>query len=145
MYRLIKPGLILSMILPSLIWADTLSSSSYWQCSAHDSTDKQWVAKSVYERAATNQAYDGCKKQSTNPTSCKIAKEFCEYFANGKSNRPMWQCTALDLMAKPWVSNTYSQRDDAAIAAKAYCQEQSSMPDTCYINLLTCKNLNERG
>jgi hypothetical protein len=55
----------------------------------------------------------------------------------------MWQCTALDQTGEPWQSNFYSQRLDAALGAKAFCKEKSSVPDTCYINLVTCINKNE--
>ena len=120
------------------------SGKSYWQCTASDGDEKQWVATGDYERSATNKAYEGCKKSSKLPLSCKVAKENCEAIINGVSTRPMWQCTALDQMAKAWPSSFYTHRDDAALAAKAYCQQRSSMPDSCYINLLTCKNLNEK-
>jgi hypothetical protein len=63
---------------------------------------------------------------------------------NGVSTRPMWRCTAFDQMVKSWPSNTYTHRDDAAIAAKAYCEQGSAFPDTCFINLMTCKNMNSR-
>lgn len=65
----------------------------------------------------------------------------CELFIDGVSTSPAWQCSALDQMAKVWVNNPYPNRDDAALAAKAYCQDNSGFPDTCYVNLLTCKNI----
>ena len=99
--------------------------------------------KSLYERVSMNKAFDDCKKQSPVPTSCKAVKEGCEYFAHGISTRPMWRCTALDQTAKPWVGNTYSNEDEAALGAKEDCQKHSALPWTCYINLLTCKNLSE--
>ena len=127
--------------------ADVLESreKNYWQCTASDHNDKQWVARSEYERGATNKAFEGCKKESSLPTSCKVAKENCEEIVKGVSTRPMWQCTALDQMARPWRSSFYPQRDDAALGAKAYCQHNSKVPDSCYINLLTCKNMNALG
>ena len=103
---------------------------------------KNGIVDSYYQLAAINKALDACKKQSQFPANCKVAKARCEAFVNGISTRPMWQCTALDQMAKVWPSKIYVHRDDAAIAAKAYCQQGSSFPDTCYINLMTCKNLN---
>ena len=115
-----------------------------WQCTARDSTDKEWKASSDYERVAINHAFETCKRESSLPSSCKTSKQDCETFINGVSTRPLWRCIALDQMGKPWQSNLYPHRDDAAIAAKAYCQDQSGFPDTCYINLMTCKNLNLR-
>lgn len=130
----------------SLAWAQenkmTTGDNSYWQCRAYDQDNYQWTAKSTYERTAVNKAYEACKKQSKKPETCKTAKEYCEGFINGISTRPMWQCTALDRMAKPWVSAVYSNQDDAALGAKAYCQERSTVPTTCYVNMVTCKNLN---
>jgi hypothetical protein len=123
---------------------NTITDLNFWSCTAYDAENKEWNGKSGYELAAINKAYEACRKQSKIPTSCKTAKESCEVFMNGVSTRPMWRCTALDQMAKTWPSNVYTHRDDAAIAAKAYCEQGSSFPDTCYINLMTCKNLNQR-
>ncbi len=120
------------------------SNTSYWECSAHDSESKQWDIRSIYERVASTKAFDACKKQSNVPLSCKTTRESCDYFAHGTSTRPMWQCTALDQKAKAWLGNVYTNKDDAALGAKAYCQEKSTVPDSCYINFITCKNLNER-
>ncbi len=117
--------------------------SVYWECITTDQTGHEWIAKDVYERVAANNAYDACKKQSDIPKTCKAAKEACEQFINGKSTKPLWQCTALDQHAKTWQSNAYANRDDAALAAKAYCQANSAVPGSCYINLITCTNLNK--
>ena len=114
-----------------------------WQCTASDAESKQWVISSPYQRQATNEAYTACKRESRIPNTCAVAHEACEAFVNGVSTKPLWKCTALDRFAKPWVSITYSHRDDAAIAAKAYCEEKREAPDSCYINLLTCKNVHE--
>jgi len=130
------------MLFSASAWSADVLITDYWQCTSYDKQDQQWLAKSQYERTATNKALEACKKQSKEPESCKIAKEYCESIVNGISTRPMWQCIALDLMAKPWRSNFYTNRDDAALAAKAYCQQRSGIPDSCYINLLTCKNFN---
>lgn len=115
----------------------------YWQCTAFDGAKHQWVIKNAYERVAENKALEACKKQSPVPSTCKIIKNNCDYFANGLSTKPFWQCTALDQMSKLWLSDFFNNRDEAAMNAKALCQKESGMPDTCYVNLLTCKNLNE--
>ncbi|CDZ78409.1 hypothetical protein BN59_02719 [Legionella massiliensis] len=128
----------------SLASTDGLASGNFWRCSTSDAEQKEWTVDSSYEISAINKSYDDCKKLSNVPTSCKSSKEACEMFLNGLTTRPMWRCTALDQMAKVWASNIYKHRDDAAIAAKAFCQQGSSFPDTCYINLMTCKNLNSR-
>ncbi|KTD25096.1 MULTISPECIES: hypothetical protein [Legionella] len=130
-------------VISSPLAAETLE-GNFWRCTAFDAENKEWTVESSYEISAVNKAFDECKKQSKIPRSCKTAKESCEAFVNGKSTRPMWRCTALDQMAKSWPSNVYTHRDDAAIAAKAYCEQNSAFPDTCYINLMTCKNLNSK-
>lgn len=124
--------------------ARTPAGSQYWECSAHDEYYKEWKIQSTHQQMAINQVLDVCKKQSRAPTSCKVAKEFCDSFINGKSSHPMWKCTALDDHAKKWPSNIYTKRDDAAIAALDYCKEQSAFAESCYINLLTCRNLNDK-
>lgn len=129
------------LLLPfHLLWAGT---SKSWQCTATDAQSKQWIIRNHYERQATNEAYALCKKESQVPQTCTVAHEACEAFVNGVSTQIVWKCTALDRFAKPWISIAYRNRDDAAIAAKAYCEEQSQAPDSCYINLLTCKNSRE--
>lgn len=126
--------LVIFFIIPTA-WAND------WECTVHDSENKQWIEKNIYERAATNKAYAACRKESRVPKTCTIAHDACEEFKQGVSMRPSWRCTALDGKATPWVSNTYPKRDDAANAAKAYCTEHSLEPESCYINLLTCVNL----
>jgi hypothetical protein len=118
-------------------------SSNYWQCSAVDRYQQEWTIESSYERVAINKALQTCKAQSQVPESCQVAKEYCEAFVHGVSAKPMWKCTALDDRAKPWVSNIYSNQDDAAIAALAYCKEKSASPMSCYINMVTCRNINK--
>ena len=118
---------------------------NYWQCASHDDHDKEWVVKSPYERVATNKALDACKKESKTPASCRVAKDYCEAFVHGETTRALWACSALDSQAKIWNSNPYAQQDDAALAALAYCKEQSDTPASCYINLIACHNLNEKA
>ena len=123
--------------------AEPSRNNSYWQCSAVDSDNKHWVAKSQYERTATHKAWDACKKESRVPLSCNMSQANCTAIIQGVSTRAMWQCTALDKTAKPWRGRFYTNPDDAALGAKAFCKKHSSMPDTCYIRLITCKNRNE--
>ncbi|CAM3015051.1 hypothetical protein [Legionella worsleiensis] len=117
--------------------------SSYWQCITQDKTNKQWTVKNTYQKVALNQAFALCKKESEFPTSCKTSQSSCEGFYMGMSTKPLWRCSAIDQTATAWNSNFYSEQDDAALAAKAYCKEYSSVPDTCFINFVTCKNYNE--
>ncbi|GGI81369.1 hypothetical protein [Legionella impletisoli] len=117
--------------------------NSYWQCKAYDDQNHQWVAHSSYARVAINKAYEACKSQSKMPASCKTAHEYCESIIKGVTTRPMWRCTALDMHAHVWVSDLYTNRNDAALGARAYCEHRSGMPETCYVNLLTCNNENK--
>ena len=131
--------MMMMMMMIDPLWAND---TAYWQCTAYDQDNQQWSSKHEYERMAINQALAACKNESHKPSACTVAHEACEFFVHGVSTRPSWQCTALDKDAKPWASNPYPQRDDAAIAAKAYCKERSASPDSCYVYLLTCINLN---
>lgn len=124
------------------VYCSYAQAATYWQCSVYDGAGKQWMVQSSYQLAAINRAFDACKKQSQHPATCKSSKEDCDAFVNGRSTRPLWQCTALDHTGTPWPSNLYPQRDDAALAAKAFCQHNNGSPDTCYVNLITCKNIN---
>lgn len=116
---------------------------SYWQCTIQDELRHQWHDANLYERVAMNKALEACKKESPVPMSCKMDKNNCSFYFNGQSTRPLWQCTALDHDAKPWQSSVHPSREEAALSAKEDCQSQSSLPETCYINLITCKNLNK--
>ncbi|BCA95612.1 hypothetical protein TUM19329_19730 [Legionella antarctica] len=135
--------LLLTFYCGSGITAPYLDRSNYWICTTHDNANLQWSAKSTYQKAALNIAYATCKKESKTPSSCKASKADCEGFNQGMSTRPMWKCTALDRTAVPWQSNFYAQRDDAALGARAYCKENSTIPETCYINLVTCVSFQE--
>lgn len=128
----------------SLSFAESIDlNGNYWQCSSHDATNTSWKAKSVYQKIALNFSFAACKKNSQSPASCHTSKANCKQFISGVSITPIWQCTAFDRDANAWKSNHYPHREDAALAAKAYCKQKSSIPDTCYINLITC--LNKQG
>ncbi|CEK10713.1 hypothetical protein [Legionella hackeliae] len=122
-----------------------LSDSNYWKCTSYDADNKSWTAHSDYQITSINKAFDACKKQSRVPTTCKTSKEDCEAIVNGMTTRAMWRCLALDLAAVPWFSNIYDKASDAAMGAKAYCQANSALPETCYVYLFTCRNLNVRN
>lgn len=115
----------------------------HWVCKAHDNAHLEWTVKGSYQKIALNLAFEACKKQSKSPISCKISPEDCEGFHLGSSTKPYWRCAALDSMDGYWPSNYYRQRDDAIYAAKAYCKSKSSIPETCYVNVVTCANVNE--
>jgi hypothetical protein len=125
------------------ITAPFLTTSDYWICTTQDNANQQWSARSTYQKAALNLAFATCKKESKAPLTCKASIANCEGFNQGMSTKPMWQCTALDQTAMAWQSNFYSQRDDAALGAKAYCRAKSTVPDTCYINFVTCATFKE--
>lgn len=123
--------------------APAMNKTNYWKCVTHDKANKQWTARSPYRKVAINVAFSACKKESVVPATCKTSASSCEGFVDGISTRPMWHCTAIDMAAQPWESNYYSNRDDAALAAQAFCKENSTLPATCYINMVTCMNMNE--
>jgi hypothetical protein len=134
--------LILLLSLTTTTYAEPIHSGDYWQCTTHDGTNKQWGAVSIYKKIALNFAFASCKRESVAPATCRTTSGNCEQFIRGVSSKPMWECTALERTATPWKSDVYSQRYDAAFGAKAYCQQKSTVPGTCYVNLITCSNKN---
>ncbi len=140
----VKLYFFLLIFLPFFSFAMPTENEDYWICNAHDNANRVWPIKSHYQKVALNLAFDSCKKQSKSPTSCKTSAEDCEGFHLGLSTKPFWRCTALDLTANHWKSNYYHHKDDAILGAKAYCKTKSKVPETCYVHILTCMNVNER-
>lgn len=134
--------LMLAILISSLsmsVQAENLrGSESYWQCASFDRHGKQWIAQSSFQRVALNKAFRQCKHDSSEPSSCEVAKEHCEATIKGYK-MPMWRCSAFDKMAKMWKSDTFRLRDDAAVGAKRLCKHQSAFPESCYVRLMTCK------
>ena len=141
---LIKLGLLLIGFVPILGFTAPSANGDSWQCISRDSSKQEWTANNAYQKVAMNLAFDACKKQSTNPKTCKASEEDCEGFHLGLSTRPYWYCVALDEEGSPWKSSYYRTRDDAAMAAKDYCRNNSSAPETCYMDFVTCININQR-
>ena len=114
--------------------------SSYWECTTSDVTDKTWTSKSPYKKVAMNVAFEFCKKESNAPESCKKNAEKClgvnQIQIQGVDLK--WQCTALDFAADAWKSEFFARKEDAALSAKSFCKHKSHVPETCYINLVTC-------
>lgn len=133
------------LLLCQPILANTSNVSvNYWQCTTMDAESKTWLAEGHYQLTAINHAFAKCKKESAYPTTCKTSKNNCEHFINGQSTKPMWRCVALDSAANIWPSNLYTVRDDAALAGLAYCKDNSNIPASCYMNMITCRNLNAK-
>lgn len=136
-------GVLLLVLSPVSGMSMPLESDSYWQCKTQDKLNNEWLVKNPYQKVALNLAFEACKKESKMPKTCSASKSACEGFVQGISISPLWRCTALDSTAVPWRSNFYTQREDAALAALAYCKQKSTVSETCSINLVTCKNFNE--
>ncbi len=132
--------MILLSVSFSSIAAPVDPNGDYWLCKTHDETNTFWSAKNIYQKIALNFSYAQCKRNSRLPATCRTSKANCEKFVAGVNIMPMWECTAFDRAAFAWTSNRYPHREDAALAAKAYCKQKSPIPDTCYINLITCMN-----
>jgi hypothetical protein len=149
MISVFKKRLINRLIfLVSVIFFSILANASgndtpntIWECRANDSLYVSWIGNGNYQKMAAGKAFESCKKQSQLPHSCAIVADSCEVYVHGKTTHALWRCTALDQLSKTWRSSIFSHRDDAALAAKDYCYQESDMPDTCYINLLMCRNL----
>ena len=134
---------LLLLLIPTLSCANRINTmDNYWTCKAEDANHMQWSSEGGYERETSTLALDACKKQSSSPSTCFVTGNSCELFINRVTTRPMWRCVALDQLATPWHSGVHAHREDAAIAAKSYCHQHSTMPYTCYINMLMCKNYN---
>lgn len=138
MTQAIKIGFMLLFLTSVPGFATPVLQGSYWRCTTLDSVSKEWTSTNTYQKLALNLAFAQCKKESTVPSSCKTSAADCEGFNMGRSTRTMWRCTALDQPAQAWRSIYYAHRDDAALAAKAFCRQESSVPDTCSINMITC-------
>jgi len=143
MVRHFKYIVLLLLLVPCAQAKMVQGNGSYWQCSTKDNSQTVWTATSTFQKVAINLAFASCKKQSKSPNSCKTSMGRCEAFVNGLSTKPLWRCTAVDREAAAWKSNYYSKRLDAALAAQAYCKDKSDVPGTCYVNMVTCYNINE--
>lgn len=115
-----------------------------WFCTSRDVDKKTWSIKHSYQKPAIALALDACKKQSRVPKSCKLLESECDFFVNGISTKPIWQCEALDERAAPWPGKLHPDLDTAALSAKANCKENSSVPESCYIHPFTCTNIQEK-
>lgn len=117
-----------------------LAQNNHWQCVTYDADNKMWSSQSNYQKSAMNKAIATCKKESTQPASCKPSKTICESPNKGRNANQIWRCSALDMKADNWQSNESPLRDEAAFGARAYCKAKSSVPDTCFINWFSCTN-----
>lgn len=138
-----KKLFLLICFLPALSLAEPSQNEDYWICKTHDNQNGEWTIKNTYQKVALNLSFDACKKGSKNPSSCNTSKNDCEGFRLGLSTKPYWRCTALDRTAAEWKSNYYPNREDAYLAAKDYCRSKSSEPESCYVHISTCINVNQ--
>lgn len=118
---------------------------SFWRCTSSDEANNSWSDSNKYQKTAINLSYDQCKKNSSAPKSCESSHEDCHYFSDGYDTTPMWQCSAIDRYAQAWKSTAYSNIDDAAIGAQVYCKHKSEIPETCFVNMITCTNINSEA
>lgn len=136
--------LIISAWLNVAFAGDISHTENPLRCTVSDSEGRGWTANSSYARVAINKAFEACKSESHDPRSCQASQNACEVTMQDVApDTALWQCGAMDLMAKIWTNNPQPDRDQAAIAAKINCEKHSGMPESCYINLITCKNLRE--
>ncbi len=131
-------------LLSWLITPSHAAPSLTWTCQAVDQYHQKCKASAAYEKAAKMNALAECKAHSQNPKGCVVSSQACEATVHGFHRQPLWRCTALDRQAKAVFGVVSKQRNAAALSAKEQCESQSNEPDSCYVNLLTCKNLNEQ-
>lgn len=118
-------------------------SDNYWQCTLRDATKQVWQTRNIYRQMAVIQSLAECKKASTIPRSCRLNAMSCEHFISGVSSNPLWRCVALDRTATAWPSDFSNSRIQAAFSAKDFCKQRSIVPETCYLNFVTCATQNE--
>lgn len=133
--------LTMIMIFSSLFMQQLAAAENSWRCVTVDAENKQWIANSSYQITALNKSLDECKKESKVPATCSVLKDSCNINLTNSSSRVQWQCTAFDFLADSWTATSSAGPDRAALSAKAYCRHKSALPDSCYINLITCLSL----
>ena len=134
--------LLLSAFILNSMCFSLYADETTWHCVAEDADNKQWLGINTNQRESLNIAFDSCKKMSKLPATCKTTTSQCDLYVGSLSTNPLWECDAIDQLSMIWKSDVYRHADDAALAAKAFCKDRSALPDTCFINLLFCKNLN---
>ncbi|MCC5793089.1 MAG: hypothetical protein JJT82_10870 [Legionellaceae bacterium] len=118
------------------------SEAMIWRCLAIDRMGQTWKSTSSYVKSAQASAHALCKKESRNPWQCFSSRELCEVFRFGNSRASFWRCTAYNQKNnEKWRSGPYGARLEAAAGALGYCEQFSKYPDSCYINMLTCKKI----
>jgi hypothetical protein len=136
---IIKRTIIFILLVPIV----SVAAEPFWECIAHDKANKPWVGKNAYQKMAINLSFAACKKGSQYPETCRITVNNCTGYHLGLSSKPFWHCAAFDQSGAQWMGNYYTTKDDAAMAAKEYCQSKSSTPGSCYVNMIACTNINE--
>ena len=140
MSKLFRKFTLLALLTYSTLFAASSPYAQYWNCIAIDESNQEWAIQNPYQLRAINLALAACKKASNTPLTCKVSKSNCEKFVNGVSVASQWQCNALDALAMTWRGNAYPQADDAALAAKDCCKQNSAAPATCYTYRFMCHN-----
>lgn len=113
--------------------------ASTWLCSAFDSNKIRWQAQHEHRMEAARQATLACRRDSSHPATCTQAYQDCQK-TDIDINAPAWVCIAVDASAQSWHSNPYPNQADAAIAAQDYCKSKSTVPDTCFVNTISCQD-----
>lgn len=131
---------LLLLNLPMLALAER---SENWDCYIKDANNLVWKAQSSYKRQSVNKVKDLCKKASQNPLSCTVKQVQCESIFKGYAFAPLWQCTGIDRIGAGFRGSKSQNRDTAAINARSRCVLESTLPFTCYVNTITCNNLNQ--
>ncbi|MBA2648960.1 MAG: hypothetical protein H0U75_05030 [Legionella sp.] len=115
------------------------SQSSSWKCTIYDVDRKVWSSSSGHHTLAIHSVFDSCLKESRLPQSCQKKTITCEGYDQIQKDGQGWVCTAFDRLAKAWPSRSSSNVDAAALRAKQACRSKSRVPETCYINFVTCR------
>jgi hypothetical protein len=114
-----------------------------WQCITEDAQHHFWSAEHTFSKKAKYLSLDACKKMSKFPRSCAIIQSGCDLLEGGVSTRPYWVCTALDSFSNVFKNEPVPHKDSAILQAKLLCNRNSKVSDSCYVNPITCKNIND--
>ncbi len=130
----------ISLLLATLIVFTTMSFANdhTWRCSASDDQGLVWQVNKKYRRLALNLAKQHCLKQSTQPSTCRVAEAWCDFITGERTYSERWRCTALDHQGREWPGGYYSSRESAQNSAKDICNRYSSVPKSCYTRPMLC-------
>lgn len=109
-----------------------------WACRAIDKFGETWVRQSDDRQDAINRAWRACKRQSSQPMSCRVAKSMCDTQLD-HPDTVRWRCKAFDRLDMAWSRSSEAGRPEAMRHAKDACHRNSNYPRSCFALPRDCK------